>query len=154
MNLTRCDSNVEAEQSVTSNLQSSKPRQKAGSKFGGCQGVDVSKEKNGKKWYQLSKKIRDEKKRKPKFYPVTCSCLFCGKLGACRSKLEVHMRVHTKVKPFECPKCDVSFKTKGVQILHYQQVHGSDRNFECVTCGKRFKNKQFIATFQDPFIVV
>ena len=40
------------------------------------------------------------------------TCQICFKTFACNSALEIHMRSHTKERPFRCNVCDRGFSTK------------------------------------------
>jgi hypothetical protein len=40
------------------------------------------------------------------------TCQLCFKVFACNSALEIHMRSHTKERPFLCNVCDRGFSTK------------------------------------------
>ena len=40
------------------------------------------------------------------------TCQLCLKVFACNSALEIHMRSHTKERPFRCNVCDRGFSTK------------------------------------------
>ena len=40
------------------------------------------------------------------------TCQICFKTFACNSALEIHIRSHTKERPFKCNVCDRGFSTK------------------------------------------
>ncbi len=72
----------------------------------------------------------------------TCNkCDLCGIVYDRPSKLKVHMRVHTKERPFVCdfPGCNYSACTKGLVVRH-ARTHTREKNFSCF-CGKAFARK-------------
>ncbi|TRY61259.1 hypothetical protein TCAL_02138, partial [Tigriopus californicus] len=46
------------------------------------------------------------------------TCQICFKVFACHSALEIHIRSHTKERPFKCHVCDRGFSTKGNMKQH------------------------------------
>ncbi|XP_071515249.1 homeotic protein spalt-major-like isoform X1 [Panulirus ornatus] len=46
------------------------------------------------------------------------TCQVCFKTFACQSALEIHIRSHTKERPFKCTICDRGFSTKGNMKQH------------------------------------
>ena len=44
-------------------------------------------------------------------------------------------RVHKKIKPFPCAKCDKSFATNS-DLRQHMTVHGEGKVFECEECGR------------------
>merc|ERR1719422_2409277 len=46
------------------------------------------------------------------------TCQICFKVFACNSALEIHIRSHTKERPFKCNVCDRGFSTKGNMRQH------------------------------------
>ncbi|CAB4068068.1 SALL [Lepeophtheirus salmonis] len=46
------------------------------------------------------------------------TCQICFKVFACNSALEIHIRSHTKERPFKCEYCDRGFSTKGNMKQH------------------------------------
>lgn len=54
--------------------------------------------------FKIHKKMHEEKNDS---YP---KCYICGRRCASQSRLAVHMRSHSEIKPFACSHCDKSYK--------------------------------------------
>ena len=54
--------------------------------------------------------------------------------------LKQHMVKHSKVKPFKCDICDVSFHHKSTKDRH-MMVHTGERPHACLHCDKKFAAK-------------
>merc|ERR1719341_1281507 len=52
------------------------------------------------------------------------TCRICFKVFGCASGLEIHMRSHTKERPFKCPDCERGFTTKG-NLKQHQAIHNN-----------------------------
>ena len=63
------------------------------------------------------------------FHPIskltTFNCEQCFKSFNQKSNLKMHMGVHTKVKAFICPVCEIAFTTTYHQRRHYSKQHSS-----------------------------
>ena len=54
---------------------------------------------------------------------ASAACNVCGKMFSCKSAVDIHMRSHTKERPFRCSYCDRAFTTKGNLKQHVGTNH-------------------------------
>jgi len=73
-------------------------------------------------------------------------CQFCGVGIANLSSLQRHERTHTNEKPFPCPECSRSFRSKIELDDHHRDKHTNERPFVCETCGKKFAVRRLWAS--------
>ncbi|XP_019954844.2 zinc finger protein 782-like isoform X1 [Paralichthys olivaceus] len=64
-------------------------------------------------------------------------CKACGKGYTCNNSLRVHMRMHTGEKPFSCKTCGKGFAFSNSLLVH-MRTHTGEKPFSCTTCGKSF----------------
>lgn len=73
------------------------------------------------------------------------SCKECGKGFSFACQLEVHMRWHTKEKPYSCEVCRKSFTTVSMLKRHHR-IHTGEKPFRCHVCGKCFNQSAHLNT--------
>lgn len=68
------------------------------------------------------------------------SCTFCPKRFPHVSLLQIHERVHTGEKPFQCNDCGQCFGSQSSLIKHNRNIHTPEAQmpYKCNECGKTF----------------
>ena len=72
------------------------------------------------------------------YRPFKCSFPNCTKKYPCESKLKIHERTHTGIRPFICEICQKSFNEKR-NLKEHLKSHSEIRPFKCPLCDKGFK---------------
>lgn len=70
-------------------------------------------------------------------------CELCGSSFSQKSKLELHTRRHSNIRPYKCKEegCMSSFKQLTDLKTHMACIHSDLRPFSCEICGQTFKIK-------------
>ncbi|XP_052810623.1 zinc finger and BTB domain-containing protein 14-like isoform X2 [Mya arenaria] len=68
-----------------------------------------------------------------RFSCPTYSCDVCGKLFRLKRDLERHQPIHFDDRPFQCSDCELTFKTKHLQMVHSRRMHGQASESQTIT---------------------
>uniref|UniRef100_H9H659 Uncharacterized protein n=1 Tax=Monodelphis domestica TaxID=13616 RepID=H9H659_MONDO len=74
-------------------------------------------------------------------------CNHCGKAFRSRNRLVTHQNVHTGEKPYECNQCGKVFTYESRLNVH-QRIHTGEKPFKCNQCGKAFTHKSGLTVHQ------
>ncbi|XP_058462046.1 zinc finger protein 62 homolog [Malaya genurostris] len=70
----------------------------------------------------------------------------CPVCGITSTAMVVHMRTHSKFRPYSCESCSKCFYTSNKLRCHIKTAHTGERNFQCEICQKAFKLKKTLNT--------
>ena len=81
------------------------------------------------------------------------SCNICGKIVADNTRLKIHMRIHSGIKPYKCIKCGYLFNDPNAYRRHNERCKSKNINnsgtntdiineYSCDICSDKFTNKQ------------
>ena len=71
-------------------------------------------------------------------FPFKCPIKNCTHSYSNKSRLNVHLRTHSGIKPYECEICHKHFNEKGNLKTHIK-FHSNSRPFQCKLCYKSYK---------------
>ena len=71
-------------------------------------------------------------------FPFKCPIKNCTHSYSNKSRLNVHLRTHSGIKPYECEICHKHFNEKGNLKTHIK-FHSNSRPFQCKLCFKSYK---------------
>ncbi|KAM4794726.1 uncharacterized protein WCC33_019418 [Rhinophrynus dorsalis] len=74
-------------------------------------------------------------------------CLKCEKSFKCRSHLVMHQRVHTRERPYVCTECGNTF-TQSSNLFRHMRGHRGERPYVCTECGKTFTQSSYLLIHQ------
>lgn len=67
-------------------------------------------------------------------------CSVCSKIFRHKSKLDLHFRIHTGIKPYKCTICKKEFNQKS-NLKSHTVTHTGIKTFQCHICGTVFAKK-------------
>ena len=73
------------------------------------------------------------------YRPFKCSFQDCTKTYSTKSRLIIHERTHTGIKPFVCQICQKAFNEK-CNLKNHLKYHSEIKQYKCPLCDKRYKS--------------
>lgn len=71
-------------------------------------------------------------------------CHLCDKKYRSPGALEIHLRTHAGIKPFECNECGKCCSSKTLLRVHFRRVHSGKKPFQCWHCGEHFTDNCYL----------
>lgn len=109
--------------------------------IGGVEKNKLLPQKDEESDYEQQDENGNVKKRSRRKLP---QCPYCDKFFAQSTQLEVHIRSHIGLKPFECSYCHKRF-TQGGNLTTHLRLHTGEKPFTCDVCNKSFSRKGNLA---------
>merc|ERR1712129_99855 len=69
-------------------------------------------------------------------------CLHCKYSTNSKHSLKIHIRTHTKEKPYKCNQCGDRFITNSQLCAHQKRYHALIKKYKCSFCCKAFVKKR------------
>lgn len=67
-------------------------------------------------------------------------CYICSKKFLQAGELNIHMRIHTKTRPFACKTCNKTF-TQANQLKSHERLHSNERPYACNICNQSYASQ-------------
>ncbi|XP_026836076.1 zinc finger protein 32-like [Drosophila erecta] len=79
-----------------------------------------------------------EKRVRPAKQSLVCS--YCSKVCSRPSTLDIHIRIHTRERPFQCPHCPSAYSSNSTLRVHLR-IHTGERPYMCSHCSVDFRTR-------------
>lgn len=82
-------------------------------------------------------------------------CKICGYNAKILSTLKIHLRSHTRQRPFQCDVCNKGFMSPG-NLNQHKLIHGNKRNFICSKegCNRAFNVKNQLTKHEKNILII
>ena len=70
--------------------------------------------------------------------PKIHTCNLCPASFAKKVWLKRHGLKHTDLRPFQCEKCELRFKTNYERKMHQSKIHEREKSHQCLQCQMSF----------------